>query len=359
MVLTGCQSYLAIPRHELEKEYIKRDAAEENLRRVKDDYEKKVLEKEVQVSNAKDLFIKRQDEQMQAAADTLYSITRAAPHYPQLGALEFTKDKSTAGFVSLGKSPSIKELMDVDDRIGRYITSYAKNDIAEINKLKQENQALINQNKTLAADADTAKAQVNKLNEEKGALKEEKEKAVQGAQTKLDEANKNVATKSKEALAAAEAEKKKEEEIQKAKREIMIWCGIGAALAMAGAVYSPVGKGGLIIISAILGFVSIAVMHIEGWMILTVGIAGIAAALIYVLYKHHIAETSNDNIINAIQDVREKSGESYTALKQSLKEWNTVYKKDASGNMIEVPDKRIEDYVSKKLAEYGRLNTKK
>jgi transcription initiation factor TFIIIB Brf1 subunit/transcription initiation factor TFIIB len=94
-------------------------------------------------------------------------------------------------------------------------------------------------------------------------------------------------------------------------------------------------------------------------MILTVGIAGIAAALIYVLYKHHIAETSNDNIINAIQDVREKSGESYTALKQSLKEWNTLYKKDASGNLIEVPDKRIEDYVSKKLAEYGRLNTKK
>jgi 3'-phosphoadenosine 5'-phosphosulfate (PAPS) 3'-phosphatase len=82
-------------------------------------------------------------------------------------------------------------------------------------------------------------------------------------------------------------------------------------------------------------------------------------AIGYVLYRHNIAETSNDNMVNAIQDIKETSGETYNHVKKSLQEWNTKYKTNKSGEVVEVADKTIEKYINSKLAEYGRLNTKK
>ena len=359
VLLTGCQSFVALSHDELKREYIKKSEAEQNLRNVQDEYNRKISDKENQVSTAKDKVITGQDQQIQAAADALYSVNQATLQFPQTGALEFTKDTTQRGMSALGKPPTIKEIIEGGERLKKYITSYATNNVEEIKKLKEENANLIKQNGILVTNTEEAKNEVKKLNEEKVKLKEEKESAVSVAQNNLKQANNNLQQKTKEALDAEKKANEKAEKLEKTKREIMIWCGIGAALAMVGAIYSPVGKGGMTLISAILGFVAIAIMYIEPWMVLTVGLVGAFSALAYMLYRHHLSESSNENIINAIQDVKEKSGESYDVLKKSLTEWNTKYQKNNRGELEEVPDHKVMSYIDSKLAEYGRLTKKK
>lgn len=359
VLLTGCQSFVAMSHDELKREYIKKSEAEQNLRNVQDEYNRKISDKENQVSTAKDNVINGQDKQIQAAADALYSVNQATYQFPQLGALEFTKDTTLRGMSALGKPPTVKEIIEGGERLKKYITSYASNNLEEIKKLKDENAKLLAQNEILVTNTQEAKSEVKKLTEEKAKLREEKESAVSVAQNNLNQANNNLQQKTQEALDAETRAKEKAEKLQETKREIMIWCGIGAALAMVGAIYSPVGKGGMTLISAILGFVAIAIMYIEPWMVLTVGLVGAFSALAYMLYRHHLSESSNENIINAIQDVKEKSGDSYDVLKKSLVEWNTKYQKNGRGELEEVPDHKVMNYIDSKLAEYGRLTKKK
>ena len=354
VLLTGCQSFVALSHDELKREYIKKSEAEQNLRNVQDEYNRKISDKENQVSTAKDKVITGQDQQIQAAADALYSVNQATLQFPQAGALEFTKDTTQRGMSALGKPPTIKEIIEGGERLRKYITSYASNNVEEIKKLKEENANLIKQNGILVTNTEEAKNEVKKLNEEKVKLKEEKESAVSVAQSNLNQANNNLQQKTKEALDAEKKANEKAEKLEKTKHQIMIWCGIGAALAMVGAIYSPVGKGGMTLISAILGFVAIAIMYIEPWMVLTVGLVGAFGAIAYMLYTHHIADKTNDNLVNHIQDIKENPNipdNVKQLIKQSLTEWNSKY----VGDKISKADDAVEKYIKAKLKDYGRL----
>ena len=354
LILTGCQSFVALSHDELKREYIKKSEAEQNLRNVQDEYNRKISEKENQVSTAKDKVITGQDQQIQAAADALYSVNQATFQFPQAGALEFTKDTTQRGMSALGKPPTIKEIIEGGERLKKYITSYASNNLEEIKKLKDENERLLKENGILVKNTEEAKMEVRKLNDEKTQIVAAKETAVANAQKEVNKATENLQKKTEEALASEKIANEKAEKLEKTKREIMIWCGIGAALAMIGAVYSPVGKGGMALIAGILSFVAVAIMYIEPWMVLTVGLVGAFGAIAYMLYTHHIADKTNDNLVNHIQDIKENPNipENVKQLiKQSLTEWNSKY----VGDKISKADDAVEKYIKAKLKDYGRL----
>lgn len=359
LMLSGCQSYVAMRYEDLEKSYVKKDHYEENLKKVKDEYAEKLTKKEQEISTAKDGVIKGQDNQMQKAADDIYFINRASSFYPKLGALEITKQRANLAIVGLGKAPSLNALTTMDEEIAKSVNAHETKNEEEIKKLNENYQKLLIERGLLVKDTEKAKEEVKTLQNEKENLKVEKETAVATAQEKVNQANNDVLNKLKDVAAAERKSKEEAQKLEKTKREIMIWCGIGAAIAMAGAVYSPVGKGGLAFIAGILAFAALAIMYIEPWMVLSAGLVGAIGAIGYVLYRHNISETSNENMINAIQDVKEKSSPAYEDLKKSLQEWNTVYKKTHTGEIEEVADKKVMDYIDKKLAEYGRLTKKK
>lgn len=354
LAMTGCQSFVAMSHDELKKEYIRKSEAEQNLRNVQDDYNRKISDKETQISAAKDSVIDKQDNQIQAAADALYSINQSSAYYPQLGALEFTKDKTKAGMAALGKPPTIKEIIEGGERIQKYISSYASNNQDEIKKLKDENAKLLVENGILVKNTQEAKNEVNKLTEEKTKIKVEKDVAVSSAQKEVDNANNNLIKKSEQVIAAEKEAREKAEKLESTKREIMIWCGIGAGIAMVGAVYSPVGKGGLALIAGILAFVAAAVMFIQPWMVLTVGLVGAFSALGYMLYTHHVADKTADNLVNHIQDIKENTNipdDVKQIVKQSLTEWNSKY----DSNNTAKTDNSVENYIKSKLKTHGRL----
>lgn len=354
LTMTGCQSYVAMTHDQLNKEYVKKEEAEKALRQVESDYNKKISDKENQISTAKDKVINGQDEQMQAAANALYSISQATLSFPQLGALEFTKHRSAAGLGSLGKPPTVKEIIESSELIKKYIKDYADNNVEEIKKLKADNDRLLAENGILVKNTQEARNEVKKLVDEKATIKAEKDNAISTAQANLNTANTNLVKKSEQVIAAEKEAREKAEKLESTKREIMIWCGIGAAIAMVGAVYSPVGKGGMAIIAGILAFVAVAIMYIQPWMVLTVGLVGAFSALGYMLYTHHVADKTADNLVNHIQDIKENTNipdDVKQLVKQSLTEWNSKY----DGNNTTQADASVENYIKSKLKNHGRL----
>jgi len=359
MMLTGCQSYVAMTQKDLEDKYVKKAQAEAQLRDAKTKFDKDLIEVQERISVAKDGVINAQEKQMQSAANSLYSINQAYAFFPKVGAFEYSKRETGLGFAALGKSPTIDEILNGPKKLQEYIDAFDKDNKDEIKRLQEENKKLLAEKGILVKTTEEAKQEVKQLQVQKEEIKETAAKQITVAQEKVNQANSEALASSAAAIAAEKERRESAEKLEKTKREIMIWCGIGAAIAMAGAVYSPVGKGGLAVISFVLAFVAVAIMYIQPWMVLTVGLVGAAAAIGYVLYRHNIAETSNDNMVNAIQDLKETSGETYGQVKKSLQEWNTKYKTNKSGEVVEVADKTIEKYIDQKLAEYGRLTTKK
>jgi len=359
MMLTGCQSYVAMTQKDLEDKYVKKAQAEAQLRDAKTKFDKDLIEVQERISVAKDRVINAQEKQIQSAANSLYSINQAYAFFPKVGAFEYSKRETGLGFAALGKSPTIDEILNGPKKLQEYIDAFDKDNKDEIKRLQEENKKLLAERGVLVKTTEDAKQTVKEIQKEKETIKETAAKEITIAQKKVDDANDDALAASAAAIAAEKERRESAEKLEKTKREIMIWCGIGAAIAMAGAVYSPVGKSGLAVISFVLAFAAVAIMYIQPWMVLTVGLVGAAAAIGYVLYRHNIAETSNDNMVNAIQDLKETSGETYGQVKKSLQEWNTKYKTNANGEVVEVADKTVEKYIDQKLAEYGRLTTKK
>ena len=142
--------------------------------------------------------------------------------------------------------------------------------------------------------------------------------------------------------------------IERMKTKLMIGCGAMAVLCVLGTIYSPVGKSSLAIAAATFGGAAAAIPFIQGWMILVAGLVICAIITIVILYKHHVADKTNENLINHIQDIKENPNipdEVKNIIKNSLSSWNSKYIDDKTSQT----DHSVENYIKSKLKDYGRL----
>lgn len=362
LFLASCQFVPTITQKELNASYTKKSDAEANLQAVKLKYDKDLLDVTNRISETKDKVIKGQDEQIQAGANALYTINQATLALPAPGAAELTKDRAVEGFTAMGKSPTVKEIIEGGERLRKYLTTYASNNQAEIENLRKEHQRLVAENGVLAQASEAAKKEVIKVEGEKAKLAVNQVVVLDAAQKKVADAADAVIAAENKARIAADAAKAKAENVERLKKQLMIWCGIGALAATVGMIYSPVFKGGLGTIAAILGGATIVIPFIQAWMVWIVLGAGLLAGVAVgasFLYKHHVAEKSNENMVNAIEDTKQKPNATIDDLKSNLRDWNKTYAKNKAGEYVEVVDKSVEKYIKSKLADYGRLDTTK
>jgi uncharacterized membrane protein len=332
MVMNGTKSALS----DLEK---KQTEMEQRHIKEKDEAVKAVVQ-------SKDEVIKRQENQLQSGANSLYGADLAFKAYKQPTRLDIiVNNRVTEAFGVLGKPPTFEAM-------------------------KVENERLIKDMDEIKTSLASLQAEHNRILKEKEQIAKEKDAAVikekqatdnlANVETKhseeSNELNSKIKQKQKELIDEQEKAIEREKDLKAVKTKISTVCGIIAVLCLAGAIYSPVFKGKFAMMSGILGLCAIGVWFIEPWMV-AVGFGIIFVCVLgFFAWEHHISDSANENMINAIQDNKEKgNGE---VLKAHLKEWNTKYvKKD--GSYVEVADKRIEDYIDKKLMEYGRLKTDK
>ncbi len=324
-----------------------------DLEKKQDDMEKRhAKEKEDAInalSQAKDEVIKKQDNQLQSTANSLYGADLAFRAYKQPSRLDtIINNRVIEATTAIKKSPTYEAMRAENERLIRDMDEVK----TSLSTLQSEHARVVKEKEQVAKEKDDAVVKETKAKTE---LVDTKTKHSQES----DELKNKIKEKQGEIMAQQEQALAKNKELQAIKTKISTVCGILSLLCLAGVVYSPVFKSKFGIMSSILGLCAVGVWFIEPWMV-AVGFGTILVCILgFFAKEHYISDVANDNMVNAIQDIKETSGETYGQVKKSLQEWNTKYKTNANGEVVEVADKTIEKYIDQKLAEYGRLTTKK
>ena len=346
-----------VSEKELNAVYIKKTQAQSQLDALNKKHDADMQKNLSDLSVTKDKVIADQEQQKQIAADALYSVQQAIQQFPLPGTIEFSKDRSIEGFTALGKAPSVKEIVEGAAKLRRYINDYKNNVTDDINKLKAEHDELVKQNGILAAQTEAAKQEVATIAQQGADIQAKYIADNTVAHSKLDDANNAVINKEKQRIVAEKQRADEAAARERLKRQLMLWCGIAAALCVVGVIYSPVGKQGLVIMAATFGGAAAAIPFIEPWMVFA-GLAVVAAVVMgHILYSHGLADKTNKNLVSAIQDSKETPNATVDTLLANIKDWNTVYTKDKAGNVITKTDTAVESYIQQLLMDAGRLPT--
>jgi hypothetical protein len=359
LVLSSCQYMPTVSRQELEASYIKKVEAEAKLTQLADKLNKDLLDNQTKLAATKDKVINGQDVQLQAGADALYGIQQAtivpvaAP-----GSIEFTRVRAVEGFTAMGKPPTIKEIIEGGARLQKYLTTYQSGNKVDIDALVTEHAKIVKENGILVETTKIAKQEVEKIKTEKDQIQTKYVAETTIAQKDVIAANNAVVNKEKARAEAAEKAQAKAESIARLKKQLMLWCGIGAVLALVGAIYSPFGKSGLAIVAAVLASVTVIIPFITAAMVtIVLSVGGVVALAVggLFLYNHNLAEKTVTNLVNAIEDTKTTAGATVATLKSNLTDWNATYVKNAAGEYVTKVDTAVEKYIESKLIENGRL----
>jgi hypothetical protein len=339
--LTGCSMIQSL----LYKEYAKKTDVEKQIDQLEEKHKQEIDSKVKDVQSKLEKTIQSQDNQLQEGANKLYGANEAFKYYSIPSRLDLIiNNRVTEAQAAIGKAPTYEAIKIENQRL--------KDELDEkkttIEQLREKHNAAVAENAKLSEATSNAKKEVEIAKAEW--LKTE-QKYISDAtllDSKLKDANSKI-----EAALTEKANNK--EAIERMKTKLMVGCGIIAVVALAGAIYSPVGKRGLAIIAGVLGGAAAAIPFIEPWMIVTAIFVVLAAVFIAFLKKYHVAEKTTDNLVNHIEDIKQQlkttNPELLTDVKQSLKDWNTHYTKDGKT----AHDNGVDDFIKERLKKYGRL----
>ena len=340
MMLSGCSTLDAV----LYKNYIAKSKAQEQLDQLDQKHQKEVAEKVNAIQTGLEKTIQAQDNQLQKGANKLYGASEAYKFYSTPGRLDrIIYNRVIEAQGAIGKAPTYEAVKEENQRL--------KDELDEkktsMEDLMKKHEQVMADNVRLVDETNRAKKEVQTAKDD---LLKTEQKYISEAKTLND-----TIQKSDVKIQAALTEKSNNQEaIERMKTKLMIGCGLMAALCVLGTIYSPIGKSSLAIGAATFGGAAAAIPYIQGWMILTGGLVICAAITIMFLYNHHIAEKTNENLINHIQDIKEHPGipdNVKDIIKNSLSSWNGKY----IGDKIIQADNSVENYIKDKLKKYGRL----
>lgn len=339
--------------------YEKIAAANTQIDQVKKDTDTKVQQINDQLKAQEKIDLDLQLSQMQKAVDELFGANYdfSLILNPNRSDIVINKHVTAAtDYLHVAPSPeAIQQQIDLSKK-----------------ELDEKNTTLADLQKrydSLKSDADQISQQKQQAETNIKTLQDTQEKIKTDAQTQIDNiqkakdiATQDVLNKSQQALDDQKAKDAaaKQASIDKLKRLIMYATGSLALIFMILAIFVPLLKSETIMAAIILGAVTIAIPFIQPWMINIVFFILLAAALAWgasVYFKHHklnqqlIKEnTISTNLVNAIQDVKEKVPETYTKdVAPALKEWNTKYITGPTGIISKVEDSETIKAIDQKL----------
>lgn len=341
MLLSSCQSWKSI----VTKGYVEQGKVDAQIKELEAKYKAETDAKVKEVQGKLETTIDKQDKQLQIGANKLYGANEAFKYYQTPQRLDLIiNNRVTEAQAAIGKVPTYEAIQEENKRLKDELDE-KKTSLEQLRdaNVKAKAEAAKAADETAAAKKELDKAKAEWLAMEQRYIGDSK-----GLQEKYREVNDKL-------QAALKKQADNQEAIERMKTKMMIWCGIGAVVALAGAIYSPVGKRGLAIIAGILGGAAAAIPFIEPWMIAAAIFVVLAGVMVVFLRRYNVAEKTTDNLVNHIEDTKQKikavNPELLEDMKKSLKEWNADYTKD--GNVVE--DKSVEKFIQERLKEYGRL----
>lgn len=342
--LTGCET---ISQAKLNQNYVAKEKVEKQIEELKESYINTLAQKNEELADDYEKKINALMAQMQGGANSLYGANEGYKYYEKPSRLDtIINNRVTEAQAALGVSPTYDAVVKENERMKAELDE-KKTTIEDLRKKHNEvlgqNIQLVEETKKATKELDAKKQDIDNLKTDYNKTKDEL--------VKKDQAISNQ-------IIQREHERGDEEKTAKElKQKLMLWTGIAALAATVGAIYSPVGKRGLVILAATLGGATAAIPFIQGWMVL-VGVLGVAGVIIGKwLYDHHVTDRTNDNLINAIEDTKTTPNATVDTLKSNLKAWNSKYVSQ-KGDTLLAKDHSVEKLIQSKLAKFGRLDPK-
>jgi hypothetical protein len=335
LFLTGCVSSLDrlgyIPKGNLEKEISALRA--NNVEAIK--------VKEAELKTALGEVIAGKDAQISRASDSLYGATLVRPYFKEeTRPLLIIYARIEEAKAALGVGPTLKGMQEEQARLLKELDET----LTTLDQLRATSEQKIKENEQLVSTTQAFERKVAQLEEEKIKIERAGLEKLIVKQDELNAANNVIIAKEKE-----NAESRKY--IEANKLRISIASGLIAVACVAGAFFSPIFKDKLALGAGLFGAISVSVIFLEPWHVgLFFSITFIGGAA-WFLRKHFISNKTNENLINAIESIKDKGGDLYEKhIKPELAEWNTKYLK--SGEKIE--DKAVIKHVDEILRDYER-----
>ncbi len=246
------------------------------------------------------------------------------------------------GFRALGSPvPDYDTIVKINERLKTEMDEQA----TSLDQLQHNHEAALSENQKLV---DATKAASDKLAQTEAA----KAAAQTAYQGKLDKAQEALNAANDRVIQTEKARADDAAAIQAAKMKISMVCGALALLCVAGAIYSPVAKGGIAIFGAVCGLVSVGIWYLAAWHVAVAFGVVVVGVVVWALRKWHIESKTGTNVIRAVQQIKEKSREEYDRLiAPTLKVWNSTYGKD--GKLV--PDQAAIAHVDNVLRQAGDL----
>ncbi len=314
-------------------------AKEKEIAALQADFAQKLEQKAKELETARTTQLAAKDAQMVAAAGAFYGQnslfgTLLNPTRTDL----VWRNLAQEGWAALGNvMPTYDAIAKLNERLKTDLDT-TKTSLTDLQKTHDTAMA------ESAKVSDAAKAAADRL----AKLQQEKTDMELDYKTKL-------ATKEGERanLAQQNAALQKERAddaaaIQALKTKVSVACAAFALLCAAGAIYSPVGKGGLAALSAVTAIAGAAIWVITGAMVLYTVLGCVVVLICWALYKHH----ASDKTVTALTGYLHEKGQLAEA---DLAAWTTKYVKAPDGSTTTIPDKAVLATINSSLTAANKL----
>jgi hypothetical protein len=330
----GCQSFLD------KAGYVKRDAVQEEINKIQAINKIALEKKEAEIKGSINDVIINKDNQLQSAANSVWAADNAFKFYQSPARLDIIiNNRIKEALASLGLGPTLEAVNQENIRLTRELDEK----LTSLEDLKKTNEEIIKKNAELVAATKEKEELVKKIEAEKIEMQRAGNERLFDKQQELNTLNNKLIDQEK-----ANAQDKKY--IESNKRLIIITLGICSIIGLFVAIYLPVFRKESGYFAAITGGIALGVPFIQPLHINIILLCGLAYVAFLIIKKHNTSHKTNENLVNALQDVKDDKPELYNQLKPILSEWNTKYSKNGK----KVEDPTVIKHIEQILKDYER-----
>ena len=330
----GCQSFLD------KAGYVKRDAVQEEINKIQAINKIALEKKEAEIKGSINDVILNKDNQLQSAANSVWAADNAFKFYQSPARLDIIiNNRIKEALASLGLGPTLEAVNQENIRLTRELDEK----LTSLEDLKKTNEEIIKKNAELVAATKEKEELVKKIEAEKIEMQRAGNERLFDKQQELNTLNNKLIDQEK-----ANAQDKKY--IESNKRLIIITLGICSIIGLFVAIYLPVFRKESGYFAAITGGIALGVPFIQPLHINIILLCGLAYVAFLIIKKHNTSHKTNENLVNALQDVKDDKPELYNQLKPILSEWNTKYSKNGK----KVEDPTVIKHIEQILKDYER-----
>lgn len=330
----GCQSFFN------KAGYIKKDIVQEEINKIQANNKIALEKKEIEIKESLNNVILNKNNQLQSAANSVWAADNAFKFYQTPARLDIIiNNRVKEALASLGLGPTLEAVNQENIRLTRELDEK----LTSLDDLKKTNEEIVRENNKLVAATKEKEELVKKIEAEKLEIERMGNEKLFNKQQELNDLNNKLIDKEK-----SNAEDKKY--IESNKRLIMTALGVCSLVGLLVGIYFPLFRKESGYFAAITGGIALGIPFIQPLHINIILLCGLAYVAFLVIKKHNISYKTNENLVNALQDVKDDKPEIYNELKPVLSEWNKRYQKNGK----KVDDSSVIKHIDEILKDYER-----